>query len=322
MYNSEQKERFIKQYTTSEGNRKFCYSMFQLTEKSELEYGKDVCCFDKNEATKLLESVAGIRKSVKASRVAVLRKYVRWCVDNDMPGASGDLLLVKVTGIENIQKKMLSNPRMLEQRLHSLFDEGQSDYEIEYNINNIYKAYYWLAYMGVPENEILEIRETDVDFAYMMIRCNGLNYPLYPESVPVFKSCMLPKFLYVHTNYVSELDWRCDGDVLLRGFNKVNSVMSMRSTLSRIAKKRIDNGKEEIRLSYVRVYLSGIFFRKYQSEISGYEVDFRNEAIELVATRDKNRGIEPDKEYEIRIQHANREYLDDYHRWKIAFGLI
>lgn len=319
MYNTELKERFIEQYSHSEYNKERVIKTFGAIERFELNSGADICTFNKEQAAAALEKVAGIRSNVKSYRVAILRSYVRWCIDNNIPGSCDGLLQVKIVGLETIRHRMVSSPKMLEKRLALIFDSGKSDYEIRYSYDNIYKGFYWLAFMGMPEEEILEITSDDIHYDQMIITYNNLNYQIYIEALPVLRACANEQqFLYVHANYTSSLHDRADGNELMRGFNGVTTLLAMRASLSRVTKKREDDGvTKDIRLSYVRLKLSGIFYRKYQEEIAGENVSFRQEAQDLVFGKEDLSG----KTLEARIKKAERDYYNDYQRWKLAFGL-
>ena len=322
MYNAELKERFINQYSKSEYNRERVIKTFDAVERFELNSSSDICTMSKEMATAALEKVAGIRSNVKSYRVAILRSYVRWCIDNNIPGSCDGLLQVKIVGLDTIRHRMVANPKMLEKRLETIFDTGKSEYEIKHGYDNIYKAFYWMAFMGIPEEQIVEITADEIRYDLMMITHNGLNYQICVEALPVLRACANEQqFLYIHANYTSNLRDRVDGNILLRGFNGVTSVLALRSSLSRITKKRQEDGiSKDIRLSYVRVRLSGIFYRKYQDEIAGESISFRQEAQELVYSKEEH-GDLTGKPLEARIRKAERDYYNDYNRWKLAFSL-
>lgn len=325
MYNSEQKESFIKSYTHSLSNIKFCYTLFNQTEKYEREYKKDVACFNINESQELLDSVAGVRRNINASRIVVLRKYVRWCLDNNIPRCTGDLLNVKTVGMNTIRQRMVANPKMLSERLAMLFDKGLSENDINQSLSNIYKAYYWMAFMGIPEEELLNVRDSEVNFWNKVIRHNNLNYQIYPESLQTFSNCVNnTQFVFVHSNYLtgkSNLKDRYESDILLRGFREPSTPMVMRAALSRINKKNNEDNHTNIQLSYIRVYLSGVFYKKYIEEMTGNEVSFKSEAEQLIKIREQYEPIS-DEMLAKKIYHKEWEYFEDYNRWKVAFGLL
>lgn len=328
MYNEELKLRFIKDYTKSVENQKQCRSTFNAAEKYELMWDADICTRSVEDVTPMLEEIAGIRKNTSASRVVILRKYAQWCIEQGVKGSCDSLLRVEVVGLESIRHKMVANPKMLEKRLSATFDNyAASESDIKNSIDNIYKGFYWMAFAGIPEEDILQITSDEVHFDEMLIRHKDINYPIYTEALPVIRSCVeADSFLYFHSNYKSSLRPRLQGSkVILRSFDSVYSVPTMRSALSRITRRRvIDNAKDEsqaFKLSYVRVKLSGMFYRKYQDEIAGDEIDFRVEAKEFVQGKAYKEGFRTNTT-EAKQRRAELDYMRDYQRWKLAFRLV
>lgn len=321
MYNSEVKERFINQHTTSESVMKTCIGTFNSIEKYERQWGADICTRSLEEVTEVLEKIAPMRVSSKPTCISNLRRYARWCLEENIPGSNDNILKVKVTGVEGNRHKMVANPLMLEKKLHSLFDSGKPEYEIVNGIDNVYKTFCWFAFMGIPEEETVKIKKNEIDFDNMVVRHNSTNYRIYFESIPTLKSAVeLDHLLFTHTNYTSDLQQRFDSDEVLRGFNAVFTSYSMREMLSRkIARYKSRTGGE-IKFSYKRLYLSGIFYRKYQEEIAGDIVDFRREAEYHVSNSKDFKELTPEK-IKNRVKQARIAYNNDYEMWKLAFGL-
>ena len=91
-------------------------------------------------------------------------------------------------------------------------------------------------------------------------------------------------------------------------------------SLSRTSKRKIEEGKTTLKLSYKRVYLSGMFYRKYETEMAGIPVDFDDEAAKFIAGKtykfDSCR-----KSTNHKLREISQSYNDDYQRWKLVFNL-
>lgn len=318
MYNEKMKTKFIQRYNSA-STRKLCESVFDSCEPFEKEKNRDLCTFSKDELQPLIDKIAGIRMRGYLSKIIMLKDYSKWCAYQKYPDACDGMLKIETVGVDKIKNNMVSNPLMLQDYLNIICEP-----ETEQTTDNIYRCYYWLAYSGVSEADSLNIKCSDVDFENMVIHYNGLNIPLYYESLPAFHNCVrLTQFVYKHPNYDSTkivyMD-RAPGDTLIRGIRNAPNIKTMRVELSRRAKAKIDKGKLHQRLSYKHTQLSGIFYRKYQQEIAGYSIDFYDEAIDF--TKDKVYKLDSGRnKFESKVRQVAKDYMEDYLRWKIAFNL-
>ena len=174
----------------------------------------------------------------------------------------------------------------------------------------------------MKENDILEVKINEIDFLNMTVRHNGEEYVIYRESIPALRNCIdLSSFVYKHPLYTAEKEIkRSEGDILLRGTRDAFSVKVMRTTLSKKSKQALDDGKTTQKLSYYRVWLSGLFFRMYEREKVGIPVDFTEAAIKFMEGKEYKleKGC---KNIAIKRRQVAKDYLEDYQRWKLAFFL-
>lgn len=319
MFNSENKEEFIQQHTSNISVQKSYINLFNKCEPFEEQWQSDLCTQDKDTLQSMIGEIVGVRSRGAYGTVLLLRDYVKWCLATKYPNATDGMLQVESIGTDKIRANMVANPLMLQDYLNIICEP-----ESEKTTDSIYRCYYWLAFSGVSEEDSLKIKCSDVDFNNMVIRYNGLNIPLYFESIPAFKNCAnLSQFVYKHPNYDSSkivyMD-RANGDTLIRGIRNTPNLQTMRVELSRRAKARIDKGILTKRLSYYHAYLSGMFYKKYQLEMAGYHVDFMNEALDF--TKGKKYKLDRGRNrVEAKIKQVAKDYMIDYLRWKVAFNL-
>lgn len=317
MYNEELKTKFIRHYTTSLKTAEFCVTLFDAFEKYENEWCADLCTQEESILQPIFDEIVGLRTASKFMRTTILKDYVRWCIGSGVPNACDGMLKVNTNGIEKFKKQTVANPLHLQQYLNSICDP-----EDEETTDNIYRCFYWLAYGGMEEVDILSVKCNDVDLSSMVVRFNGKEYPIYREALPAFKNCMtLSQFLYKNPNYGSDkmvYRDRADGDTLIRGIRAIPTVKSMRVALSRKTSLMQQNNPDCMKLSYNRVWLSGLFFRMYEKERAGIPVDFSRAAEEFMDGKEYDLSSSRNTLDAKKRMYANF-YSEDYHRWKLAF---
>ena len=318
MYNQKLKERFIWECANKSDSSRYEYeTLFNRLEKYENEWGADFCTRNAEELQPVLEKICGIKKNSKWTRISILRKYVSWCIDNKVSGACDGIFHVNISDTEQIKRYSVVNAKHLQSYLDILFDP-----EDKKTIDNIYRCYYWLAYGGMREEDISEVKRSDLDFESMMVRYEKryTAVPIYREGVKAFHNCAeLDSFALQHPLYAKEVSRkRICGDELMRGSKSVLSVKVIRSRVSKASRENRD--RTSLQLSYRRVWLSGLFYRIWEQEVMGIPVFFDDIAADDIEEREYE--AETSKELiknKIRIK-AN-EYKRDYNSWKAAWNL-
>ena len=317
MYNQELKTQFIKQYTTSINLRKACVTVFNALEPYEVKWGADLCTQPPEVLTPIINEALGIRSTSAHMRLDALTEYVRWCIKNGVPGAIDGMSGVVISAVEKMKRQTVTSPLHLQKYLNQICEP-----ESEKTTDNIYRCFYWLAYGGVPETDILKIKKSDVDFQSMTVRFNDTEYPIYREAIPAFRNCVnLEMFVYKHPNYSADktvYKARAIGDTLVRGIRSLPTLHSMRVELARRSTKFINAGKTEMNLSYYRVWISGMFYRMYERERAGFPVDFSKASEKF--TFGKTYKFDKARYSLTAYQHKiAKTYLQDYENWKQTF---
>ena len=318
MYNEELKTKFIQDYTKSVATANTCRVIFDVVGKFEESWGADLCTKSAAELQPVIDSITGLRAQSKWMRLIVLKEYVKWCINvAKVPNACDGMLQIDSIGLDKVRQQTVSSPLHLQQYLNSICEP-----ESEKTTDHIYRCFYWLAYGGVAEEDILNIKCSDVDFDNMVVYYKGTEVPIYREALLAFKNCVnLTQFVYKHPNYEKLIyKDRADGDTVVRGIKNVCSLKSMRVELSRRSREKMDDGKTELKLSYFRVWISGLFYRAYERERAGMPVDFSGAAAQFMEGKtyklDSGRNTP-----EAKRRKLTRDYLEDYERWKLAFSI-
>lgn len=317
MYNEELKTKFVRGYTNSISTAEVCQTIFNAFEQYEVEWGADLCTRSTEELQPVVDGLVGFRARSKWMRLIILKDYVKWCIGMKVPGACDGMLKIETVGLEKVKHQTVASPLHLQRYLDSICEP-----ESEETTDNIYRCFYWLAYGGVAEGDILSIKCSDVDLNNLVVRYNDTEVPIYREALPAFKNCAkLTQFVYKHPNY-DKLVYkdRADGDTLVRGIRSAPSIKAMRVELSRRSKVKMDEGKTDLKLSYFRVWISGLFYRMYERERAGMPVDFSAAATQFMEGKtyklDRGRNTP-----EAKKRQLTRDYLEDYERWKLAFAI-
>ena len=316
MYNQELKERFIAEFSDKESRKRVAREFFDAFEEHERAWSADLCTRSAEELQPILNPMIGVRRGSKYVRVNILSAYLKWCVKQGVPGAKDISDQIVVSRDDNMRRGTVANPAHLQWYLDQLLRP-----ESEQTVDAILRCYYWLAYSGVTEEEALRVRVQDVNFATMSINCgNYKEVPIYREAIPAFRCCVeQTQFKFVTTNYnkVSYRD-RAPGDLLLRGIKTMSDAAGFRVKMSNKSKAAIAEGKTDLRLSYFKVFLSGLFYRTYELERAGMPIDFKKIAIADLCAVSRIYKTEESITRGYRTMKA-REYQLDYECWKRAY---
>ena len=310
MYNQELKQKFIDQRSDKPNIQNAYIVAFNVCEEFELEWGADLCTRTTEELQPMADKLSGIREHGRKNRLAMMVDYVQWCIDTGVEGACDGLMHVDVSGVGKMKTYTVRSPLHLQTYLNSLFEP-----EAEKTVDNAYRCYYWLAYGGMSEDDIVKVKISDVDLSEMLVRFGDEEFPIYREAIPAFKNCIsLRQFMYKHTRYETWKD-RVDGDLLVRGLRAQPSAIQMRVELSRRSKKALEDGLTKLKLSYYRVWISGVFYRAYERETAGFAPDFTGVSAKMMQgkTYQLKSGRNTVGSY---MRKLKKQYLTDYENWK------
>lgn len=316
MYNEQQKVNFIKGYTGSLNTANVATTIFNALEKYEEQWQADFCTRSKEELQPVIDEIVGLRTKSQWMTLIILKEYVKWCIAMKVPEACDGMLQVEAVGLDKVRHQMVSSPLHLQKYLDELFDP-----ESEETIDNIYRCYFWMAYGGIDEEDTILVKKEDINFEQMTIAYKDTNIPIYREAIPAFRNAVsLTDFLYKHPNYTKTVRRdRIGGDTIMRGIKAETKTFTMRVTISKRNIKAVEDGRTDLQLSFYRVRMSGLFFRAYERERAGIPVDFSEAAMRAMA------GKEYSIKGRIKLEHKQnrmeRDYMEDYQRWKLAFSI-
>jgi len=318
MYNTELKECFIQDFSASIASRQRALVFFNAIERYEEEMCADIVTMKEDDALWVLESATlGFRSASLIQPLMVFRKYCEWCLSHNIPGATDALLKIspQYPAVEKMASHTVKNPTHLERVMDEVFDPVSSN-----GLDNLLRAYLWLAYSGVREDAAELLTAENVDLENGCLRVDGKEYPLYIEAYPVFAFCKKSKLITRLRNHGNQHDpghtemeivQRGEGDLLLRNTSPLVTVKGLRSrTAIKTRAAKSDGLTKSSALTYGRLLLSGIYYRAHEREIAGIDMGFG----EVIRQRKEAAGATR-KDYESDNKHLLKK---DYEIWKLT----
>lgn len=301
MYNSELKAQFIYNYIGDDYNaQKVCASVFNFTEISEVSWGADICTRSAEELQPIFNYLNGVRAS-SFRRTIILHQYLKWCYINGIPGATREYEKIEMQEVDRMRERTVNSPSTARRYLDIIFD-----YEDELTIDNVYRCYYWMAFIGVEKDDAPKIKVGDVDLARRILYYKNNEYVICKEAFPSFYNCVKLKGFVRKGRGENVIMDRVPGKQLLRGVRAEFSIESFGVILSKKTNGAVKNGKTDKKMTYDRFWLSGLFCRMYSQEIAGDVVDFSDVARRFHNSREQKR--------------ANANYAYEYEIWKATFN--
>ncbi len=314
MYNAELKRQFIQDFSKSASTQVAVATLFNALEPYEVSWNADVCTRSVDEIKPVLQSLVGVRTTSGHHRILILKNYAAWCCSHNVPGANPELS--QLTNIiepqlEKIRSQMVASPAHLQRCLDQICAPVADE-----TVDCAIRGFLWLAFSGVPEEDAEVLPASAVDFSDLIIRYNGMVYPIYREAIPALRACVqLRQFRIPKPQFPKEC-WpykdRNEGDWILRRISSADTKRSLRVVLSRRVHPKKADGKISVNLGYSRVLMSGMFYRTYEAELDGKTPDF---SVYVRNNFGKNGS-------NLRSNTANfltRSSLRDYQNWKAAF---
>lgn len=308
MFNEDLKNRFVAECSETEDSAYRMRRMFKISEKYENAWNADLCTRSESELGEAVEEMIGVRSGAQLTHLSMLRKYAKWCLNNDVPDACDGLLKIHEVGLKKIRTRMVSGPKHLQEYFDLAFPP-----EFDCRIDNIYRCFFWMAFAGISEEDTSKVLTSDVDLKNMVIRIGERRYPIYKESIPAFRHlCTADSFLCDFVRY-EKVVRRIPGDQLLRGTRGDDGIKtdSIRRSALRKFSAAFETSFEDVKISYKNIMFSGIYHRIYEKEKLTGECSFSEYFEEMF--KDKE-GLTDRRKLQ-----AKEEFRNDYTRWKAAF---
>ena len=316
MYNADLKNKFLEEGVDSQRTASNFKYAFERVAKFEEAWGYDICNAQPQDIQQVIDEVYKGRTLTQESFLSYIRRYTKWCVDNNVSTSSPPSLTgeIEFSPPESCRETFVSSPLHLKKFLDEIltFSEEQN------SVENIYRCLYWLAFSGIKRSDVMSVKKADVDLHHMAIRFGEYKqeFPIYRESLDMIVFAVKARsFYYYHPKYNNVIIRdRIDSEFLISGMKKLD----LRQVLAEMSRKNgaaVSEGKTSQRLSYERIRLSGMFYRIREMEQAGYDIDF----IQIVEEEISEEG-DSKKVSRKNIMDKARDMRRDYDRWKIAYN--
>lgn len=318
MYNLEFKKQFIDERYNSATSKSLAMNVLRAAGVFEDKWGADFCTVGEDMLKDMVEHIIGSKTSSRWVYMNTLRGYAKWVRAHNLFEVSDAVFEIEVVGVQKVREQTVSGPLHLQSVLDSIYNPVSQK-----TIDNTHRCFFWLAFAGMKECDIPYIRTKDVDFSLMCVKYNDKVYPLYREALPVINSCIEDEsFLYIHPNYTIQEDiWknRISGDTLMRGIKSSSQdIINLRGAISKKVNTAFDLNRVDVKISYNRVFNSGLFYRMYERERMGMVPNFMDAARDY--TDGKTYQLASGRNtFESKVRRVARNYLSDYERWKLAY---
>ena len=310
-YNEELKRKFLNSADLSKSGIQKYEHFFEQTCKWEKQYNTDLCRMnDIKMLQEVFDSMSGVSYRSAHTIKSIFKRYIDWCIQEAVEGAV-DITNKIVMGNPDVFKEtMVQSPMYMQKFLNEVFMPENTN-----TADNTYRCLFWLAYSGMRSSDALLVKTGDVDFNTMSVKYNGTSYPLYKEAIPAFKNCVeLKSFTYINPRYTSVLP-RYNSDQLLRGIKADMTLITVKSYMSR----KVSASNAHVKLTYDKARMSGIYYRMYEQEVYGVELDYPNLALKYMS--EKEYHFKNKYSYQRLKNTIARGFADDYRKWKTAFNL-
>lgn len=307
LFNPDRKEAYIAFSPASARgvNRTLFHTTFEL----ETRLNTDICKIPEEDVRDLFNREFGLKASTVKVFLLSLNKYINWCV---CTGLESDLKTHKFDFdfIYKSRKYLVASPAHMSAVLDKVFSPIDS-----HTIDCVTRGYVWLIYMGLTQEEAIDLTTDDVDLDSMTIRYRDFMIRILPEAYKTIELlCKLTHFRHNRIDFPGEVA-RIEGNKILRGWKKsVNSKFAIRERLVSI------NDDDTIRFAVNYAYLSGVYYRIMEFERMNGCPNFTQIAREYIKYQLRKKAKETSgHDLKRQIDMARRDLESGYSWWKKAY---
>ena len=291
MFNPDLKNAFL-DTQKAEKTKSTIRTLFNKTEPHEAEHG-DLYTWSPETIIAVFRKLGFATVGTARVSLSITRQYFEYCSKQGLPHPI-EATLVQETQLINpdsYKSAYVGSAEELQEYLDSAFaDDIQNDIRVR-----VYKAYYWLAFSGVPTQDVMKVTPKTIQGDTITVE--GRTYYIHESA---------QKLIYDISRFLNP------NIPLLHVFSERITPSNIRNFISSLKKPEVP------RLKYTNVYKSGLFRRIYEQEKQGFLARFDAEVeMQIQLTGYAGHGYSLQK----RKRTMQATLLKDYNAWKTAFGL-
>lgn len=327
MYNEKIKRQFLREIDVHGRTFALYEGEFERVSNFEELFGKDLCEFTMEEFMEAVNGIGGVSTHSLQTKASNCKRYVRWVHANGRTGLNPNPALFQISPSKivdttfNISKSLIKDPQHLKKILDSI-DEFNETPPTFMGLNKIRRVFAWLMYSGLAQDDIVKIRDGNVDLKHRMIVYESDVYPIYYLGLQDFRDVLSMTEMEAKKSSKKTIARipRVEGDLLLRG-ESYPTFKSLYNNFGILITAASKTNPDIIPLPYGKVHLSGLFYEAFLEESeTGVEPRFAVQSKrELEKTKGWNEASEASKQD--RIYKRSLNLRKDYKRWKAAFDL-
>jgi hypothetical protein len=306
MYNEAQKRAFIAATYANEAKREEVADSFERFVSYEEAWGGDLVLQPIRQLQPAFDEIVQAVSAAKAKALLpMLKKYRKWYLAQNPNAVCSGVVLLKLNMEDKLRGTMVASPLHLRRVLDEVLEPPEKE-----SLDCVCRVWLWLAFAGVPQNQVTSITVDEVDFYNMQIHHGGRDYEIYREGLTEFhKLCELDYLVYIHRNpdYAQKRP-RLAGNQLLRGFGPKSLEIAK---ISIETSKRF--AKTQWSLFFESVQFSGLYYRRFELERIGQKVTFIEDPEERLR-ESANKNKPATYRNLVNLRHRN-----NYKQWKALF---
>lgn len=333
MYNQKVKTEFYEHLISIDKTTDALDRLFSRTSEFEENFGKDVGSFTKSEFGEVLNSFTGTLYSVNSiyKLKSKLKTYVTWYAENVLQDTDSiDALELAIADSKRnkdsiewsaIKTSLFASPVEFEKYIHEIFPNKyvgpieNADY-----IDCVEIVILWLMYIGIQNDEIFQIKDSDVDLSAWKIHLPAgrtIDIPEYCRR-DIEKYVGVEVYIRSRRNagsmendVITKLNkCRCDTFIKRQKPNDENTKTHFYVKFCKFSKLHAEDNNITSWPTTRDIILSGAFYRIYESELKGIAPDTSECALLMSRKDDKTTNI---------VFNLQMRYMAQYKNWRSVY---
>ena len=268
MYNSYIKREYLS--SVNQSQFQFEVMLFNKLDKFEKEKECDIAQVNLDDIILILRQIYNKHLELKYRALLSIMNYKIWYSTNVDSGINScfisDEYFELLKDAEEIKSSMVSSPFFMNKYLDSIFETVETN-----TIDNIYRCAVWLVYIGINENDLVDIQINDVDLFKRIITVKGKEYKIIDEAFSSINSCVKESSFLVKLGGIKGgeefIDRKYGSQLLRNSRNNSPTDQAFLKSLKDTFYKRSLKSRYAKQITFSTIRTSGMFYRIRKAEL-------------------------------------------------------